>query len=461
MGTTMTPLADSAIDVSSLDKDGLDRFIQERGEAICHAGAEIGSALKLYRDKLFFKPEFNTFEEYCQERWNFKRSHAHTLIKNSEVRANITQYVNKLIESGEMSTIVDAYTMLPAIESHYTALSTAASEYQGELWIKVNSELPEGEQLTAQKILDEALKYTMSKKPRKPPLGENAGGSGKKTGGTGHSNANAEPDDNDQQENIEPPSPPEPSPTPQPSPDDQPTPSPAQPDIKTFGDFDTHEPSEDNSDDQEPIEPQPLTETSQVPPATAPGQMVHGRNIRITKLPAPVKPFGMALVSKKHAKETPFNLLDGCVGQLKPGGRIAYFCTLIEAFDAIRSAESLESVLKFEHFVVRQIEPDPETPDTVVFPVATQAILLFKFEPKGTTAPAANTGNLIGLTNLWRMELKDATYTLLDAFVSPGDRVFCPTGGNDFIRESINWGCEVEYLCDESKAEHYRGMFGG
>jgi hypothetical protein len=435
-------------DLASYGKTELDLFIEGRGRIICQSGSDIGSALKLYRDKLFYKPEFDTFEAYCQSKWGFKKSQAYALIKNSDVRENITKYVNKLVETGEMSEIPSVNTILPITESHYTALSTAASEYQGELWIKVNSQLSDGEQLTAQKILDEALKYTVAKKPKSEGNPKSGGSLGRSTF---TEKDNQVPQPPAHQDNID-------DDQEQPAPE-PPEPDTAPPNIKTFGDFDTYEPGEDDGDTQEPPETLPDVEPPQDLPVAASTQ-VHGRSIRITKLPAPVKPFGMAFVSKKHSKENAFNLLDGCVGQLRPGGRIAYFCTLIEAFDAIRSAEPLEDVLKFEHFIIRQVEPDPETPDTVVFPVATQAILLFKLEPKGTTAPAANTGNLIGLTNLWRMELKDATHTLLDAFVTPGDRVFCPTGGNKFISESINWGCEVEYLCDEAKAEHYRSMFG-
>jgi hypothetical protein len=454
MDNLITSSADEMADLTNFGKTELDRFIQESSESICRTGSGIGAALKQYRDKLFFKPEFETFEDYCQERWGFTSKSARTMIKNFEVRSNVLKYINKLTETGLVEPNGSTSTMLPVVESHYAALSTAASEYQGELWLKLNSELAEGEQLTAQKIRDEALKYTMAKKPKNEGRPRGEGSLGRATSAQKDNQAPQPPANN--------------TPAPQDNTDDdqdQSAPEPLEPNttppiIKTFGDFDTYEPVEGDGDTQEPPESLPDVEPSQDLPAT-PSTQVHGRSIRITKLPAPIKPFGMAFVSKKYSKENAFNLLDGCVGQLRPGGRIAYFCTLIEAFDAIRSAEPLEDVLKFEHFIIRQVEPGPETPDTVVFPVATQAILLFKFEPKGTIAPAANTGNLIGLTNLWRMELKDATYTLLDAFVTPGDRVFCPTGGNDFIGESINWGCEVEYLCDEAKAEHYRSMFGG
>jgi hypothetical protein len=407
-----------------------------------------------------------SFTDFCEEELGYKKSRAYQLLELGQFIPPLYEYAtHKKLDN--FSTVVEYLTsekesnIIVPEERQYRELKRVAEPDRPKVWLEI-VEGADGRRITTEEVTEGVRRYHDStikelvddapevvKKSLRTLAKSDTNGTAQKNNQAPQPPANNTPApqdhaDNDQEQPA--PEPPEPDTT--------------QPSIKTFGDFDTYEPGEGNDGTQETPETLPDVEPPQDLPATASTQ-VHGRSIRITKLPVPIKPFGMAFVSKKHSKENAFNLLDGCVGQLRPGGRIAYFCTLIEAFDAIRSAEPLEDVLKFEHFIIRQVEPDPETPDTVVFPVATQAILLFKFEPKGTTAPAANTGNLIGLTNLWRMELKDATYTLLDAFVTPGDRVFCPTGDNEFIGESIGWGCEVEYLCDETKAEHYRSMFGG
>ncbi len=54
-------------------------------EEVIQAGKEaffrVGSALAEIRDRRLYKPEFETFEAYCVQKWGFKRAHARRLIE--------------------------------------------------------------------------------------------------------------------------------------------------------------------------------------------------------------------------------------------------------------------------------------------------------------------------------------------------------------------------------------------
>ncbi|AUI68133.1 DUF488 domain-containing protein [Beggiatoa leptomitoformis] len=62
-------------------------------EAIVKEGLQtfydIGEALLTIRDKRLYRAEFNSFEEYCQEKWGFVRRQADRLIQAFEVTENL------------------------------------------------------------------------------------------------------------------------------------------------------------------------------------------------------------------------------------------------------------------------------------------------------------------------------------------------------------------------------------
>jgi hypothetical protein len=45
----------------------------------------LGTALKKIRDERLYREEYATFEQYCQERWGFRRFYAHRQIEAAEV----------------------------------------------------------------------------------------------------------------------------------------------------------------------------------------------------------------------------------------------------------------------------------------------------------------------------------------------------------------------------------------
>jgi hypothetical protein len=66
-----TPLAEC----EAVIERGLARFI------------EVGEALLRIRDERLYREDFETFEDYCRERWGFGRTRAHRLIEGAEVAA--------------------------------------------------------------------------------------------------------------------------------------------------------------------------------------------------------------------------------------------------------------------------------------------------------------------------------------------------------------------------------------
>ncbi len=51
---------------------------------------EVGFALTKIRNNRYYRETHRTFEQYCKERWGFKKAHAYRLIASSEVRQNLS-----------------------------------------------------------------------------------------------------------------------------------------------------------------------------------------------------------------------------------------------------------------------------------------------------------------------------------------------------------------------------------
>jgi hypothetical protein len=48
---------------------------------------EVGNAIREIRDSKLYKETHSTFEEYCWERWGWKRAHAYRQIEVAETAA--------------------------------------------------------------------------------------------------------------------------------------------------------------------------------------------------------------------------------------------------------------------------------------------------------------------------------------------------------------------------------------
>ena len=63
-------------------------------EAVIERGlktfVDVGTALLEIRDGRLYRKDFDTFEDYCRERWGFKRSYAYELIDAASTMANLS-----------------------------------------------------------------------------------------------------------------------------------------------------------------------------------------------------------------------------------------------------------------------------------------------------------------------------------------------------------------------------------
>lgn len=78
----------------------------------------VGQALWDIRDAKLYRGSHDTFDVYCEERWDFSRQRAHQLIAAAEV-------------SADLSTIVD---ICPERESHVRPLLAVPAEHRAEVW---------------------------------------------------------------------------------------------------------------------------------------------------------------------------------------------------------------------------------------------------------------------------------------------------------------------------------------
>jgi phage N-6-adenine-methyltransferase len=91
---------------------------------------EVGTALLAIRDGQLFRDQYDTFEDYCQERWGFNSPHARRLIRAAETVSNIQ---NDPIGSP-----------LPTHESQIRPITTLrTAEEQRAAWQKAVETAPE------------------------------------------------------------------------------------------------------------------------------------------------------------------------------------------------------------------------------------------------------------------------------------------------------------------------------
>lgn len=103
----------------------------------------VGNALLEIRDSRLYKETYDTFEDYCRERWGMVASRARQLIAASEIVSNLQSVTN--------------VTLLPTTESQTRPLSSLEPEQQLEAWAKAIETAPEGKITAAhvQSVVDE------------------------------------------------------------------------------------------------------------------------------------------------------------------------------------------------------------------------------------------------------------------------------------------------------------------
>lgn len=89
------------------------------------------------RDNRLYRAEYDTFEQYCRERWSFKRDYANKLIASSKVIENLNTIVSK-----------------PVTESQARPLSKLPAKEQKEVWQEAVETAPGGKATDKQWVGD-------------------------------------------------------------------------------------------------------------------------------------------------------------------------------------------------------------------------------------------------------------------------------------------------------------------
>jgi len=123
----------------------------ERCEVVIKQGLktfiEVGEALFIIRDKRLYRNEFNTFEDYCQQKWHLGKRYVNQLIQASEVISNL----------GAMAPI------LPESERQVRPLTSLEPEIQKEVWKEVVEQSEETRQpITSAKVQSVANEWMIT-----------------------------------------------------------------------------------------------------------------------------------------------------------------------------------------------------------------------------------------------------------------------------------------------------------
>jgi hypothetical protein len=136
-------------EAETIELDSLEATVQ-RG---LRAFWEIGQALRVLRDKRLYRQHYETFEDYCINRWEMSRRSAYYLIDAAAVYENVNH----------------GSQILPANERQARPLTALTPSEQQEVWEKAVSTAPNGK-ITATHITNvvkEYQKYNSNKKLNK------------------------------------------------------------------------------------------------------------------------------------------------------------------------------------------------------------------------------------------------------------------------------------------------------
>jgi hypothetical protein len=104
---------------------------------------EVGSALMEIRNSRLYRQTYATFEEYCQERWDLRKSRIYQLMDAAEVVENLKSSTIVELSSGS--------TPLPTNEAQARPLAKLGLEMQRQVWRRAVETAPEGK-ITARHI---------------------------------------------------------------------------------------------------------------------------------------------------------------------------------------------------------------------------------------------------------------------------------------------------------------------
>jgi hypothetical protein len=112
---------------------------------------EVGNALLEIKTEHLYRSDYDTFEDYCKERWGFQRAHAYRLIEAAKVVENLSPI-------GDIAK--------PATESQARALSSLEPDQQAAAWQDVVDECEEkGVPITAAAVEAKVEEYKADSEP--------------------------------------------------------------------------------------------------------------------------------------------------------------------------------------------------------------------------------------------------------------------------------------------------------
>jgi hypothetical protein len=104
---------------------------------------EVGSALMEIRNSRLYRQMYATFEEYCQERWDLRKSRTYQLMDAAEVVENLKSSTIVELSSGSIP--------LPVNEAQARPLAKLEVEMQRQVWQRAVETAPEGK-ITAKHV---------------------------------------------------------------------------------------------------------------------------------------------------------------------------------------------------------------------------------------------------------------------------------------------------------------------
>jgi flagellar biosynthesis GTPase FlhF len=118
---------------------------------------EVGQALKRIRDARLYRLEYRTFEDYCAERWGYKRERAYEVIRGAEVVNNVRNF-----QQDDPPDII--------IESHAKELQKLKEpEQQWQAWQKATERAAEtNTKLTAKVVAAVVKELSTTDQPPQP-----------------------------------------------------------------------------------------------------------------------------------------------------------------------------------------------------------------------------------------------------------------------------------------------------
>lgn len=145
-------------ELSNNDKD--DQKILQKLEATIENGLgtffAVGNCLLQIRESELYRFQYSSFEEYCLERWGFKRAHAYRLCKSSKALSDMKEQLNGI-------------ATLPKTEGQIRPLLSLKVEDRPKAWSEILAGT-KGKKITSSVVSEYAAKYIGDKtKKRRDP----------------------------------------------------------------------------------------------------------------------------------------------------------------------------------------------------------------------------------------------------------------------------------------------------